>query len=630
MMAKVAEVMPMSALATAPKLLVTEARTAAQELLRALDEGRTDAARAAAKQLNTLGIRNRGDLRPRGTQAEPATTNFPDKELLRQVQNRLPSLHGDVAALSAGALGQWGDSETAQVLLQVLQTASEEKVVRKSLHALYIIGGPAARTGFGWAERHPAPEVRDAAAHYRNELAAGGTVDLMFGPELDDPREATEQAGPASLDDGLLPVWGEILADKQSIVPSCKEHKPVQGVCALAPAAPQSGEPPIHALGMALQRKATELEMDANCRPAFRELITRVVDTYPGRPSWDVDLLLQSHARRWPSWAVQCLPSLCIWLGTLPEDGRERAYVWQYILDCVPPSAEYEIIANLCKGQVYDVKMHKETANCIRVFANRFEELRLTNPFPSEVSARCSLIIGIDELLQVSGFPEAAMQGLAAGKRKLMPTVSVAFVRGSLIIGIDEPLQVSGSHETAMQGLAADERKLMPTISVASVRGSQIISIDEPLQVSGSQEAAMQGLAASERKLMPTVSVASARGSLIISIDELLNVSGSQEAAMQGLAASERKLMPTVSVASARGSLIISIDEPLQVSESHKAAMRGLAAGERKLMLTVSEDARIQRKAMQGLAAGKRKLLPPTIGAACSLELALGLSGGTS
>ncbi|MCI0488513.1 MAG: hypothetical protein L0229_18145 [Blastocatellia bacterium] len=112
------------------------------------------------------------------------------------------------------------------------------------------------------------------------------------------------------VDDRLYPVWKTMLeTGRHDFLPG-DENDGLEGVRFMPPSSEKRGEPAIEAIGMALKAMAIHLDQDEEHRTEFRSLINKIVETYPGRPTWDIDLLYQAGKNQWLDWAMQSIPGM--------------------------------------------------------------------------------------------------------------------------------------------------------------------------------------------------------------------------------------------------------------------------------------------------------------------------------
>jgi hypothetical protein len=151
----------------------------------------------------------------------------------------------------------------------------------------------------------------------------------------------------------------------------------------MPPASDRRGEPALEDLGKAFKAVATYIEDEKETRQKeFHDLIVKIEQTYPGRPTWDKDFIEMALQFQWPIWAVRSLPHLYVVVERF-ADGRVMAYLWQYVLSCIPDRLHYEA-ADIVPGELFRVVMDKDTAEFVHCLAPRLENTRLKNPYYSE------------------------------------------------------------------------------------------------------------------------------------------------------------------------------------------------------------------------------------------------------
>ncbi len=108
-------------------------------------------------------------------------------------------------------------------------------------------------------------------------------------------------------DDRLLQEWEAKLDSRKQVFLPGSEYDGFEGI-RLIPSVDGRGKPALDAIGKALRAMAIHLEDDEERSAQLVSLINRVVETYPGRQTWNIDLLYQAIRNRWPDWAMQSLP----------------------------------------------------------------------------------------------------------------------------------------------------------------------------------------------------------------------------------------------------------------------------------------------------------------------------------
>ena len=122
------------------------------------------------------------------------------------------------------------------------------------------------------------------------------------------------------LDDRLQPQWEVMLQERRHDFLDGDELDGFEGIRLMPPSADRRGEPALDAIGKALRVIAIHLETEDAPTEEFRSLINRIVETYPGRPTWNLDLLHQANKSHWPDWAMHCF----LGLENIPrEDARQ-------------------------------------------------------------------------------------------------------------------------------------------------------------------------------------------------------------------------------------------------------------------------------------------------------------------
>jgi len=131
----------------------------------------------AASELSRISIRTRGTVRTRGSASRAAPSEFPKSlpdamsRTLDALQDQSPAVRREVAA----ALGEWGDTDSANILNHMIvgpDLDGDESVRRAVVRALGTIGGPVAVRGLrAVAQNDEAEAVRRDAISALAELA---------------------------------------------------------------------------------------------------------------------------------------------------------------------------------------------------------------------------------------------------------------------------------------------------------------------------------------------------------------------------------------------------------------------------------------------------------------------------
>jgi len=109
-------------------------------------------------------------------------------------------------------------------------------------------------------------------------------------------------------DSRLQSIWEQFLQKRNHQFLPGDEWDGFEGIRLMPESEDRRGEPALDALGRALKAMAEYLESDQARVNKSHYLVVKIMDTYPGRPTWDTDLLLQALKQEWPSWTVESIP----------------------------------------------------------------------------------------------------------------------------------------------------------------------------------------------------------------------------------------------------------------------------------------------------------------------------------
>jgi hypothetical protein len=191
------------------------------------------------------------------------------------------------------------------------------------------------------------------------------------------------------IDNRLEEVWRQMSQGLEHDYLTGDEFDGFEGTRLMPPSQEKRGVPSLDAIGTCLKAIASGLNDETDRRKEFRYYLKRVIETYPGWPTWEVDLILQADRNHWPTWAIESLPKLYVAIDR-ETYGRESKLIWHYVLACIPESYSYEVLQELCDGQVLEVIIPESHLTFFELIAQRFEQARHQNPFPSDRS-----IIGV-------------------------------------------------------------------------------------------------------------------------------------------------------------------------------------------------------------------------------------------
>ncbi len=139
----------------------------------------------------------------------------------------------------------------------------------------------------------------------------------------------------------------------------------------------------------ALGPRARELDPNPDRRRLFREAISRSIEPAGKREIPAADMIRLASKYSWPGWAVECLPSLFVPLGS--HGSLHRVLAWHYILAFLPVQAAYEEIESLCNGHVLCVAMRDGAFHFAQRFASLVEPARRLNPYPDDSTMRAGV-----------------------------------------------------------------------------------------------------------------------------------------------------------------------------------------------------------------------------------------------
>jgi hypothetical protein len=109
-------------------------------------------------------------------------------------------------------------------------------------------------------------------------------------------------------DSRLFATWEKLLLNGEHDVLPMDEFEFLEATRLMPESAARRGEPALDAIGKALRIVAERLGEEDTRENRFGSLARKVIDTYPGRPTWGRDLLLQALQQEWPKWAIEIIP----------------------------------------------------------------------------------------------------------------------------------------------------------------------------------------------------------------------------------------------------------------------------------------------------------------------------------
>jgi len=275
------------------------------------------------------------------------------------------------------------------------------------------------------------------------------------------------------IDNRLQSIWQAMIEgrDTDFLIGSPKHG--LDGIALMPNSDGEQHSPALPELGYALKAIARNLQAEPERRLEFATYVNEIVSTYPGRPSWAPDLVIVADKAKWPAWAVECLPDLCIRTEE-EKDGRVCYLVWHYILACVPKRLDYDVVSGLCRNHILKTFVTQETSFFIETIAPVIEEARLKNPFASESSTH-GVVAGVmtDLELQASHlFDSETAEELREARRNLLDhTLRSPNLRalGNAIKKISSSYELEQDRESMVLSLAKPLKALYPDIDLRQV-----------------------------------------------------------------------------------------------------------------------------------------------------------------
>ena len=146
-------------------------------------------------------------------------------------------------------------------------------------------------------------------------------------------------------------VWRSMIEDEGHDDLTGDEYAGFEGIRLMPASSTTRGKPALDEIGDALAIMARHLDTEYKRRAEFYSLIERVLRTYPGRPSWDIDLVRRADEEHWPDWAVTCLPNMFVWLES--DGARHTVVLWEvYLVILRASGVEYRVEDWLCQDSI--------------------------------------------------------------------------------------------------------------------------------------------------------------------------------------------------------------------------------------------------------------------------------------
>jgi len=176
-------------------------------------------------------------------------------------------------------------------------------------------------------------------------------------------------------DSRVFASWEKLLLNGKNEFFTVDEFEFLDAARLMPESEDKRGEPALNAIGKAFKMMASKLEPDHERRIRYRSIVNKVIETYPGRPTWNLDLLRQADGNVWPIWSIECLPSL--YVPILDNGSSDRTLTWHYLVSCIPWPLNYRVVGSMCQEQVFELEMADTTAEFVESIAPVFERNRL-------------------------------------------------------------------------------------------------------------------------------------------------------------------------------------------------------------------------------------------------------------
>jgi hypothetical protein len=137
------------------------------------------------------------------------------------------------------------------------------------------------------------------------------------------------------------------------------------------------------------------------CHADRRVQMRTVVGYLQGCGLGGAELIKLADRQRWPGWAVECLPDLCVSLQVAPGQ-PERMLLWKPLVECLPVGLAETVTAQYCEGRVIEVTLPSQTRPLLHRIASVLESARKANPFPSERSTLACLTHAVTSLVDAT------------------------------------------------------------------------------------------------------------------------------------------------------------------------------------------------------------------------------------
>jgi hypothetical protein len=185
------------------------------------------------------------------------------------------------------------------------------------------------------------------------------------------------------IDKRLQPIWQAMIEGRYDDFLIGTPKHGLDGIAFMQPSEQVQDAPALPEIGYALKAISHNLQGEPDRRLDFGTYINEIVNTYPGRPNWDQELICLADQNHWPDWAVVSLPSLCIPCKQVSQK-RVTVLIWEIYLPIVKELGfDANIEDTFCDNKILMLGFPNEAISFIHPFASVLEQRRLSTPLPT-------------------------------------------------------------------------------------------------------------------------------------------------------------------------------------------------------------------------------------------------------
>jgi predicted dehydrogenase len=231
---------------------------------------------------------------------------------------------------------------------------------------------------------------RAEAAHDKQFMRLARAIIIDWGaPAVDTVLQAAHGVG------ALTYLWSGKISLKE---PEAGSASSVAG------SEEELGSLAVDEIGRRLKESATDLKEMFYRRRLFKAELDRIFHLSSSETDWSADLVRQADLHGWPSWAVECLP-LFVALE-LSDAETKRAFVWRYIMECVPETYAFETVSELCEQMFSELTMPEETARFVDSIVQEFTSCFKANPVINDRDFLGTIVHAMTQIESI--YPDAA------------------------------------------------------------------------------------------------------------------------------------------------------------------------------------------------------------------------------